>query len=205
MQDARRCTNLGLITAELTVTVCKPFQTNGELDITATDDVLDFEFRKLGVKAKLLNNASILARCQPGVVLRLRARDDHLARRKNQGCSLWIANSHNHCGETLLKWTNVGTVRTQSKRDTNLGIIFRIPSMQRNSLQVEPTVEIHGGNNILKGWDDALYGGDMLLLKSQRSGGGRNNCLSCGSSDRIGGSLSRGLRRWRGRRGSGEG
>ena len=59
--------------------VRKALQTNGELDVATTNDVLDFEFRKLGVEAELLNDASIFARCQPRVVLRLRTRHDHLS------------------------------------------------------------------------------------------------------------------------------
>ena len=103
MQSAQRCTNLWFITAELSVTVRESLQTNGELDIATANDVLDFEFRKLGVEAELLNNASVLARRQPRVVLRLRARDDHLSRRENQRSRLGITDPHNDGGETLLK------------------------------------------------------------------------------------------------------
>ena len=121
--------------------VRKPLQTNGELDVATADDVLDFEFRELGVETKFLDNTGVLARCQPRVVFGFRARNDHLPRREDQGSRLGITNPHDDRGKTLLKWTNVGTVRTlQSKRDTNLGVIFRIPGVQRNGLQVKPTV-----------------------------------------------------------------
>ena len=83
MQSTRRCTNLWLVAAELSVAVRKPLQTNGKLDVTAANDVLDFELGKLGVESKFLNDTSIFARRQPRVVLRLRARNDHLSRRKN--------------------------------------------------------------------------------------------------------------------------
>ena len=46
---------------------------------------------KLGVGTKLLNDASVLARRQPRVVLRLRTHNDHLSRRKNEGSRLGIA------------------------------------------------------------------------------------------------------------------
>ena len=55
----------------------------------------------------------------------------------------------------------------QSKHSTNLGVIFRVPGMQRNGLQAKSAIQIHSGDNVLKGWDNALYGGDMLLLESQ--------------------------------------
>ena len=42
-------------------------RTNGELDITTADGVLDFELRKPGIESKLLNNTSVLARRQPRV------------------------------------------------------------------------------------------------------------------------------------------
>lgn len=200
MQSALRCTNLWLITAELAVAVRKSLQSNGELDVTTANNVLDFELGKLGVETKFLDDAGVLARCQPRVVFRLRARDDHLSRRKDQGSSLGITNSHDDCSETLLKWTNVGTVRTlQSKCDTNLGVILRIPGVQRNGLQVESAIQIHSSNDVLKGWDNALYGGDVLLLESQRGRGGGNKSLSIRPDDCVCSGLGGGLRRWRGR------
>ena len=46
-------TNLRLVTAELTVRISQSLQANGELDIAATDDVLDLELRELCVEAGL--------------------------------------------------------------------------------------------------------------------------------------------------------
>ena len=74
--------------------------------------------------------------------------------------------------------------------------------MQRNGLQVESAIQVHGSDDVLKGWDDALHSGDVLLLESQRSGGGWNDGLGSGSRDCIGSGLGGGLRRRRGRRGS---
>jgi hypothetical protein len=44
--------------------VCKTLKTNRKFDIATANDVLNLEFRELGVKAKLLDNARILARRQ---------------------------------------------------------------------------------------------------------------------------------------------
>ena len=89
----------------------------------------------------------------------------------------------------------MGTIRTlQSKHGTNLRVIFRIPSMQSDGLQVESAIQIHSSHDILKGWNNALYGGDVLLLKSQRSRSSRNNGLGGGTGNGVGGGLGRGLR-----------
>ena len=58
----------------------------------------------------------------------------------------------------------------QSKGGTNLGDIFRVPGMPRDGLQVKPAVQIHSRGNVLKGWHNVLYGGDVLLLESQEQG-----------------------------------
>ena len=66
--------------AELSVAAREPLKTNRELVVATADNVLDFEFRKLGIGAKFLNDVSVLARCQPRVALRLRAHsNDHLS------------------------------------------------------------------------------------------------------------------------------
>jgi len=192
--STQKCTNLWFITAELTVAVCKPLQTNRELDVTTANDILDFELRKLGVESKLLNNASVLARRQPRVVLRLRARNDHLSRRENQGCRLGITDPHDDGGETLLKWTNVGTVRTlQSKYTTNLGVVFRIPCVQCDCLQVESAIQVHSGDDVLEGRNDTLHSGDVLLLESQRSRSGGYDGLGGRSGNSVSSGLGGGL------------
>lgn len=63
---------------------------------------------------------------------------------------------------------------------TNLGIILRIPGVQRNGLQVEPAVKIHGGDDVLEGGYDAFDSSDMLLLQGKRSRSGRYGCRSRG-------------------------
>ncbi len=56
---------LRFIAAELPVAECQTLQSNGELDITATHNVLNFELRELGVETKLLDDASVLSRSKP--------------------------------------------------------------------------------------------------------------------------------------------
>ena len=94
-------THLRLVAAELSVAVCESLQTNGEFDVTTTDDVLNLELRELGVEAELLDNTCVLARRQARVVLRLGTRDDHLARGENKCRRLGVADTHDDGGETL--------------------------------------------------------------------------------------------------------
>jgi hypothetical protein len=76
-QDTRT-TYLWLITAKLSVAVRKTLQANRKFDVAAADDILNLEFRKLGVKAKLLDDARVLARRQARVVFTLSTSHDHL-------------------------------------------------------------------------------------------------------------------------------
>jgi hypothetical protein len=78
---------LWLITTKLSVTVCETLEANWELDVAAAHNILNLEFRKLSVKAKLLNNAHVLARRQAPITFALCTCDDHLARSENEwGC-----------------------------------------------------------------------------------------------------------------------
>ena len=96
-----RTTNLWLITTKLSVAVCKTLKTNRKLDVGATNDVLNLEFKKFGVEAKFLDNARVLARRQARVVFTLGTSHDHLPRRENECGRLGIANPHDDSGETL--------------------------------------------------------------------------------------------------------
>ena len=73
-----RTTYLWLITTKLSVAISKTFKTNRKLDVAAADNILNLEFRKLGVKAKLLDNARVFARRQARVVFTLSTSNDHL-------------------------------------------------------------------------------------------------------------------------------
>ena len=96
-----RSAHLRLVTTELSMAVRKPLETDGELDVTATDDVLYLELCKLRVEAKLLHDSGVFARRKPRVILALRARHDHLPRRKNKRGGLGITNAHDDSRETL--------------------------------------------------------------------------------------------------------
>lgn len=79
----------------------KTLEADGELDVAGADDVLDLEIRKLGIEAKLLDDAGILARRELGIIFRLGARHDHLAAREDEGSRLGLANAHDHGSEAL--------------------------------------------------------------------------------------------------------
>ena len=98
---AHNTTHLRLVGAELSVAVCKTLKTNGELDVTRADDVLNLELRELCVEAELLDDTRVLARRQARIVLGLGTGDDHLARREDEGCRLGVADAHDDGGETL--------------------------------------------------------------------------------------------------------
>lgn len=92
---------LRLVRAEVVVAASQALQTNGELDVTGTDDVLDLEIRELRVEAELLNDTSILPRCQLRVILRFRTGNDHLTRGEDQRGGLRLTDTHDHGRETL--------------------------------------------------------------------------------------------------------
>ncbi len=172
-----RYTYLRLVAAELPVAVRKSLQANGELYVTTTHDVLNFELGELRVEAKLLNDTRVLARREPRVVFRLGTRDNHLPRREDQGGGLWVAYAHDDSCKTLDTRTNnnSSTCRVSHKNVcTNLGIVFSIPSVQSDRLQVEAAVEVDRRDDVLEGRHDAFDSSDMLLLESQRSRSGRN-------------------------------
>ena len=90
-----------LIRAEMVMAASKPFESNRELDVARANDVLDFKVRELCVEPKLLNNPSVFTRRQLRVVFRLGTSDDHLARGKDQSCSLRFTDAHDDGRETL--------------------------------------------------------------------------------------------------------
>src|SRR6266852_9325350 len=109
MRKEARDAYLWLITTKLSVAVCKTLETNWKLDVAAAHDILNLEFRKLGVKAKLLDNARVLARRQARIIFALCTSDDHLARSENQCGCFGVANPHDDCGETLCIWERSST------------------------------------------------------------------------------------------------
>ena len=51
--------HLRLVTTELPMTVHKTLKMDWELDVTTANNILNLEFRNLGVNAKLLDNACV--------------------------------------------------------------------------------------------------------------------------------------------------
>ena len=98
-------THLGLITTELSVAVCKTLQPNGELDVAAANNILDFELGELGVEAELLNDTRVLPRRQSRVIFRLGTRHHHLARGEDKSGSLGVTDTHDDGGKTLTRQT----------------------------------------------------------------------------------------------------
>lgn len=94
-------TYLRFVATKLSVAVCKTLEANGELNITTAHYILNFELREFGVEAQFLHDTRVFTRRQTRIVLRLRARHDHLARCKDEGGSLRISNTHNDGRETL--------------------------------------------------------------------------------------------------------
>lgn len=136
---------LGLIARELSVPIVKSLQTNGELDIARTDNVLNLELGKLCVKPELLDDACVFARSETRVVFRFGTRDDHFSRRKDERRRFRFADTHDHSGKTL--W-----------------IVLCITGVHCNRLQIETCPEIDGSYDILEGWDDPFYICDILLF-----------------------------------------
>lgn len=92
---------LRLVRAEIVMARCETFQTDGELDIARTDNVLDLEVRELRVEAELLNDTSVLSRSEFGIVFGFGTGDDHLSTGEDQSGCLWFTNTHDDGRETL--------------------------------------------------------------------------------------------------------
>ena len=61
---------LRLIRAEMVMTRRETFETDGELDVTRADNILNFKIRKLGIKTKFLNDSCVFTRRQARVLVR---------------------------------------------------------------------------------------------------------------------------------------
>lgn len=94
---------LRLVRAEIMMARGQTLQANGELDVAGADNVLDLEIGELGVEAELLDDTGIFARSKLRVIFRLSTGNNHLARGKDEGSGLGLADTHDDSGETLLK------------------------------------------------------------------------------------------------------
>ena len=92
---------LWLIRGVMAVRKGKALQPNGKLDVAAPNDILDLKVGEAGRKAELLDDAGILTSRQSRKLFALGACDDHLARGKDQGRGLWIADAHNDGRKSL--------------------------------------------------------------------------------------------------------
>lgn len=92
---------LRLVRAEVVMLGSKTFKSDGKLDVARANDVLDLEIGKLGIETKLLNDTSVLAASKLAIVFTLGTGHDHLARGKDEGGGLGLANTHDDGRETL--------------------------------------------------------------------------------------------------------
>jgi hypothetical protein len=120
---------LRFVRTEVVMARSQTLETNGELDVTRSDDVLNLEIRELGIKAKLLNDASVLAGSKLRIILRLGTSDDHFARSKDERSSLGFTNTHDDGGETL-------------------GVVLCVAGVQGNRLEIQAAIQVHRSNNV---------------------------------------------------------
>lgn len=80
-------------------------ETNRELDVARSDNVLDLEVGELRVEAELLDDAGVFARRKLRVILGLGTSHHHLARGEDESRGLGLTDTHDDSSETLL-WGN---------------------------------------------------------------------------------------------------
>ena len=123
---------LGLVRTEVVMLGSKTLETDGELDIARADNVLDLEVGKLGVEAKFLDDAGVLARGKLGVILGLGTSDNHLARGKDEGRGLGLTNTHDDGSETL-------------------GVVLGIAGVKSDRLEIKTAIKIDRRDDVLEG------------------------------------------------------
>ena len=94
---------LRLIRAKRMMFGCKTFETDGEFDVAGADDVLNLEVGEFGIEPKLLDDASVFARCKLRIIFRLCTRHHHLARGEDESCRLGVSNTHDDGSESLVR------------------------------------------------------------------------------------------------------
>jgi len=145
----------GLVGREHVMTAGKTLKTNREFNVATADDVLNLEVREFGIEAKLLDDTCILATSKFAVILRLCTSDNHLATSEDQSSGLRLADTHNHGSETL--W-----------------IVLSVTCVKGNRLQIEATVKVHRGDDVLKSRHNTR---DTLSLLLPRRCGRRGGLL----------------------------
>ena len=131
---------------------CQTLETNRKLDVARADNVLDLEIRKLGVEPELLDDARILARGKFAVVFALCARHHHFARGENEGRGFGLADAHDDGCESLRAHALLAQAfRTRElprQCKMYLWVVLGIARVQRNRLEIQPTIEVDGGDNV---------------------------------------------------------
>lgn len=77
----------------------------------------------------------------------------------------------------------------QQENSSNLGVIFCIPSVRCNGFRVKLAIRIHSDHSVLKGWNNALHGGDVLPFKNQRERNGGDNGSGGEAGDGVSSSM----------------
>lgn len=96
------------------------FQANRELDVTRAHDVLDLEVGELGIETELLDDSSIFAGSQLGVVFRFGTSDNHLSGSEDECSCLWVTDTHDDSGKTL--WLDQLNAQTYHMVSFTLGL-----------------------------------------------------------------------------------
>lgn len=163
---------------KVAVRECEAFETDGELDVARSDNVLDLKVHELGREAELLDDAGVLARCQARELLVLGTGAHHLTRRKDERRRLGLANTHDDGRETLWSsrhafpqrergagelvhhtYDTISSRHAPRKHRSHnrataaggaryLGVVFGVTGMQGNVLQIEPAAEVDGRHDV---------------------------------------------------------
>lgn len=144
----------------------------GQEQTYTADNVLNLKVCKLGLEAELLDDSSILASGQPRVVFRFGARDDDLARSKDESGRFGFTNSHDDRSETLNKRFKTVSAKKSSimgskcnsfslsapferetacssdRNKTNLWIVLGVACVKRDRLQIESTIQVDRADNV---------------------------------------------------------
>ena len=148
---------LRFVRAEVMMTRSQTLQADGELDIARSHNVLNLEVGELGVESKFLDDPSVLARRQLGIVFRFRSSHHHLTRGEDERRRLGLTNSHDDRSETLkADMTRLSLAHSRGKstshstigREVYLWVILGVPGVKRNRLQVQTTVKIDRGDDV---------------------------------------------------------
>lgn len=139
---------LGLVRAEVVMLGSKTLETDGELDVARTDNVLNLEVRELGVETELLDDTSVLARRKLRVIFGLGTGDNHLAAGEDQGSGLGLTNTHDNRSKTLgvilFAAVRQPWPRQTSSRDPAIQPVtyLGVSRVQGNRLQIKTTIEV---------------------------------------------------------------